>query len=331
MRRLLLGTAPLRGRATLELVMPPFGYREAADFWDLAHDPDLAFKVNALVGGTPAYRAMAGGTPARADFDDWVAGNLLDPASAIFREGSVLLYEQPDLAEASVYFSVLGAIADGAAKRSEIAGLLGRPDSALTHPLSVLEELRLVAKVEDALRPRRPIYELSEPIIRFHQLLIRPREHLLAAGAGARVWRDAADTVTSKIFGPHMESICREWVLLHASSQVLGGQPNEVRPATIACREHGVGHEIDLVALSEVPHEPKRVLAIGEAKATAKLVGDGELKRLEHLRDLLPGLAGEQVKLLLFSRSGFTKELVAAAARRSDVELVDIERLYGGS
>src|SRR5215472_4088309 len=44
MRLLLLGTAPLRGRAVLELIMPPFGFREAAEFWGLADDPDLAFE-----------------------------------------------------------------------------------------------------------------------------------------------------------------------------------------------------------------------------------------------------------------------------------------------
>lgn len=331
MQRLLLGTAPLRGRALMELVMPPFGFREAATFWDLAADPDLAFKVNALVGGTPAYRAMSGGTPGAGGLDQWVADGLLDSASAIFREGNVLLYEQPDVADPALYFSVLGAVADGAAKRSEIAGLLGRPDTALSHPLAVLQELRLIARVEDALRPRRPIYQLTEPVIRFQQLVIRPREATLAARGGLQVWRDCADTVTAKIYRPHLEDIAREWVLAHADTQSLGGEVNQVRPATVACREHKAGHELDVVALSDLPHEPVRVLAIGEVKATEKPVGDAELTRLEHLRDLLPpDKVKGQVKLLLFTRTGFTRELRQTCATRDDVELVDLPRLYHG-
>lgn len=331
MQGLLLGSAPLRGRALMELVMPPFGFREAADFWDLTEDPDLAFKVNALVGGTPAYRAMSGGTPERDGLGQWVANGLLDPASAIFREGNVLLYEQPDVSDPALYFSVLGAVADGAAKRSEIAGLLGRADNALSHPLAVLQELRLIARVEDALRPRRPIYQLTEPVIRFQQLLIRPREATLAARGGLQVWRDCADTVTAKIYGPHLEDVAREWALTHASARTLGGLVNHVRPATIACREHKAGHELDIVALADLPHEPTRVLAIGEVKATENAVSDGELTRLEHLRDLLPSdKVTEQVKLLLFTRSGFTKELRQSSAGRGDVELIDLPRLYQG-
>jgi len=45
----------LRGRAGLELIIPPLDYRLAAQFWGIS-DPQLAVKVNAIVGGTPAYR-----------------------------------------------------------------------------------------------------------------------------------------------------------------------------------------------------------------------------------------------------------------------------------
>jgi len=37
------------------------------------------------------------------------------------------------------------------------------------------------------------------------------------------------------------------------------------------------------------------------------------------------------VKLLLFSRAGFTDALHHVATRRDDVELVDLQRLYTGS
>jgi hypothetical protein len=49
------GAAPLRGRAGLELVVHPFGYRDAARSWGIS-DPKLAVLVHSLVGGTPAYR-----------------------------------------------------------------------------------------------------------------------------------------------------------------------------------------------------------------------------------------------------------------------------------
>ncbi|MFI6984199.1 hypothetical protein ACIBSV_37140 [Embleya sp. NPDC050154] len=53
MGNLLTGTAPLRGRASLELVVPTLDYRLAARFWDI-DDPTLALLVNSVVGETPA-------------------------------------------------------------------------------------------------------------------------------------------------------------------------------------------------------------------------------------------------------------------------------------
>jgi uncharacterized protein len=329
MRRLLGGTAPLRGRATLEMVVHPFGFRDAAGFWGLSADPELAFRVHALVGGTPAYRAMAEGAPDdRAAFAEWVAGHLLSPSSAMYREGNVLLSEEPELTDQRLYYSVLAAISRGAHRRGEIAQALGRPDSAVAHPLAVLEQVQLIARLEDALRERRSVYRIAEPVIRLHQLVLRPFESALVAGGATRVWAARADTVASNIYGPHLEDLAREWCLRHASEATLGGWPSKVLPTTVACREHRQGHEVDVVAMEDRPFEPKRILAIGEVKSTTKAVDEAELARLVHIRTLLPDdLMPQPPKLLLFSRTGFSDRLKQAA---DDMELVDLERLYTG-
>jgi hypothetical protein len=59
------------------------------------------------------------------DFDEWVVNGPLDPTSALFREGNVLLGEQPELANTNLYHSVLSAVAQGATRRNEIATVLG--------------------------------------------------------------------------------------------------------------------------------------------------------------------------------------------------------------
>ncbi len=333
MRSLTGGSAPLRGRAQFNLTVHPFDYRATAAFWALEHQPELAFRMHALLGGTPAYRGMAGGSaPADlAEFDAWVCRRLLDPNSVLMAEGAVLLHQQPDFADPSLYFSVLAAVSRGAHRTSEIAAALGRQPTAIGHALAVLESVRFLAKDEDALRSRRPVYSVAEPVLRWHQLVVAPNDAPLAIGAAERVWRAASPTVASKIYGPHFEQLAREWTLAHASPDTLGGVPNSVRPATIACREHRAGHELDVVAVQSEPFAGERILAIGEAKSTTKPVGDGELDRLRHLRDLLPAdRQGPAARLLLFSRSGFTRELRRTAQTALDVELIDLARLYVG-
>ena len=87
MGRLLAGQAPLRGRASFELLVRPFAYREAASFWDVT-DPRLAVLLHAIAGGTPAYRRefVAFDAPAGlADFDAWVLRTVLNPQSPLRR------------------------------------------------------------------------------------------------------------------------------------------------------------------------------------------------------------------------------------------------------
>jgi hypothetical protein len=330
MGRLLSGSGALRGRAGRELVLHPFTYREVADFWGI-DDHDLALRIDALVGGTPAYKDFSeGDQPASlADLDAWVVRRLLNPSTAYFREGRVLLAEEPDVTDRVLYFSVLSAIADGKTRRGQIATTLGRPESALAHPLTVLQETRLIERNQDALRANRSTFRVCEPMLRFHQLVIAPNEGRLVRRQGADVWAEISDTISSRIYGPHFEEVARQWTALHASRATLGGRASDVGTTAVSCRLHRCHHEVDVVAVERGPGIPDRLLALGEAKWRTDAVGTGELQRLRHIRGLVAN-AAEPARLILFSRSGFTTELAQEAGGSSDVELVDLERLYTG-
>ena len=129
-----------------------------------------------------------------------------------------------------------------------------------------------------------------------------------------------------------MADLAREWVLAHASAETLGDRASWVRPATLPCREHREGHELNLVAVARTPYQSDRVLTIGEVKATDRPVDLPAVERLEHLRELLPpDVVGAAPKLLLVSRRGFTQRLNELATNRPDLELIDLHRLYAGS
>jgi uncharacterized protein len=332
MSHLLSGGAPLRGRAQLELVVRPFGYRDAAVFWGVSHDPELAFQLHALVGGTPAYKDMCGcsGPDSLAVFDRWVERRLLNPASAMFREGALLLREEPSIADPTSYAAVLAAISGGSHRRSEIASALGRPSGALSHLMTGLQDIGLIEHLDDALRGKRSVFRITEPVVRLHQLITARYEPELVAGRAARVWARSAEIISAQIYGPHFEDLARRWCLEHADEATLGGAPASVRPSEVPCREHRDRHEVDIIVTDD-PAEGL-IIAIGEAKAATTPVHLRELRRLEHLRGLLPSARVEQPpKLLLFGRAGFSAELTAEAAVRPDVELISLDRLYSGS
>ena len=136
MSNLLSAQRPLRGRAALDLVVDTFDYREAAQFWGISQ-PRIAFRVHAVVGGTPGYRDLLSTPVPRSlgGFDQWLLAGPLDPASALFREADYLLDSARGLTDRALYHSVLAVVAAGNTAPAAIAAQLGREQRAIQHPL----------------------------------------------------------------------------------------------------------------------------------------------------------------------------------------------------
>lgn len=327
MASLLNANAPLRGRAQLELQVGPFDHPTSATFWGMGDNPRAAFALHALIGGTPAYRSMVGGAPRRGNVDSWAVEHVLDPRSPLFREGRIVTEEDPALGDRSLYWGVLGAIADGHRRRSSLARALGRADSALTFPLRVLAEGQWIELRRDPLHRNRSTILLTEPIVRTHRVLIEANERRLVRGQGREVWQDARATVASQIYAPHLGWLACEWLMGRSGARSIDAQPTLVGPSTFGQGANSL--QLDIVAVDDTRSRSDRVVAIGEVKAGSTPIGVDQLARLDHIADRLEGPDGsQQVCRVLVARSGFTAELGRAARRRTDTVLIDLDRLY---
>jgi hypothetical protein len=336
MGKLLSGNAPLRGRAGLQMIVPTFDFRLAADFWDV-EDPRVALLTNAVVGGTPAYRrefAQNDSPRNLADFGPWVMRAVLDPARLLFREGRYLLAEEPDLHDMALYHAVLAAIATGNSTRGGIANYLSRKASDLAHPLSVLEDVGMITHEPDVFRSSRFTYRIAEPLLSFYHAIMRPAwGELERPGRADAVWGRSQSTFTSKVVGPHFERVCREWARWYADPETFGGYVTAVGSGVVNDPARRTHHEVDVVVLGE--DDGRRVVrSLGEAKWSTTMTL-GHLDRLRRIRDLLrdhpKAPAGPDAKLALYSGSGFADDLRRAADESIDIVLVDLRRLYAGS
>jgi AAA+ ATPase superfamily predicted ATPase len=324
---LLSGSAPLRGRAGLEMIIKPFAYRDAARFWG-ATEPELAAQLHAIVGGTPAYRRqlVREDAPAdAADFDNWVVRSVLNPDRPLLREARYLLAEETDVRDPALYHSVLAAIASGNQTWGRIASYIGRKAADIAHPLTVLEDAGLVAKENDAFRAGRTRYRITEPLITFYETIMRPRWADLELGLGAEVWADARPTFAAQVMGPHFEALCREFA--RAQGRRLFGTPaGEIAAGTIADPASKAQIEIDVAVLGPA----RQVISLGEAK-WGKVMGIRHLDRLRRARAALTakGYDTSDTKLACYSGRGFDFELRHAETVGSEVLLVDLNRLYG--
>jgi hypothetical protein len=284
MGRLLGGDAPLRGRAGLELVVPSFDFRTARRFWRIRTLP-LAVQVFAIAGGTPAYRRefVADDAPrGGADFDAWVVRTALNPAVPLFREARYLLAEDPAIGDASLYHSVLAAIAAGETTSARIAARMGRPAAALAHPLHVLADAGFVARQTDAFHEHRVHYTIREPLVAFYHAVVRPAwSELERPGRAAAVWRRMRPTFDARVIGPVFEDLCRTWSLRFARAETFGGAVRAVSRGLVPDAEFRTTHEIDVV----VHGEDGRLLTLGEARWGGRF----DRRDVARLRRIAPG------------------------------------------
>jgi AAA+ ATPase superfamily predicted ATPase len=333
MERLLSGNAPLRGRAGLELMVPTLDHQLAAEFWGI-DDAATAMKVNAIVGGTPAYRRefARDDTPSGPDdFDSWVLRTVLSPASPLFREARYLLADEPELHDTALYHSVLAAIAAGNSHRGGIGSYLGRRSGDLAHPLTVLEDCGLITRDPDVFKENRTSFRIAEPLVTFYHAVMRPiwsdLEHTRDA---TRLWQRSRRRFTSNVLGPQFEHVCRQWLRHMAPADLLSDYSNRVGSGTVNDVANKTSYEVDVVAFGLDDDNRRPLIGIGEAK-WADTMGMGHLERLRRIRSLLATqgrLGAKDARLMCFSGSGFTDELTHAADQDDSIVLIGVDDLY---
>jgi uncharacterized protein len=332
MTELLSGQRALRGRIATTVRVDPFDYREAAVYWGVSGSWQVAVRLHAIVGGTPGYRDLLGLDPPRdlAAIGPWLAAGVCNPASALFREDDYLLAEERGLNDRALYHSVLSAIAAGNHTETKMAAVLGRDRQALSWPLGVLVDAGFVVRDDDALRRRRPAYRIAEPIVRFQHVVTRRDLARFEERRATEAWADAQARFATHVLGPHFEDLARSWTIGYASEQTTGGRLARVGATQVNDPAGRSRAEVDVVGV-RAGHSMKIGL-LGEAKFRTEPAGLGVLAHLERARDLLAGRSAveDDVKLLVFSSSGFDRGLHTATQDRDDVELVDLERLYDG-
>jgi AAA+ ATPase superfamily predicted ATPase len=330
MSTLLAGNQALRGRAVIDMRMGPFSYRDTAAYWGTG--AQTAFLVDAVLGGAPGYKDVVGAPPVPGEFFDWLRGSVLNPSHALFSEPDYLLAEDPKIGDRTIYHAIWEAVAGGASTPAQIGSLIGMDTSTLSYYLTVMRDAGFIRHDQDLLLQRRPVITVADPVVRFHNLVVKPNQLDFEMRNARPAWERSKPTFSAKVEGPHFEEVAREWTRRHASEAGLQSI-GQVGTTVVSCREHR-GHEVDVIALDRASLPRRKtasVALLGEAKHASAPRGPADLSRLEHIAALLAdrGLDTAGTSYALFSRSGFTQDLLQVAAAGTRVHLLDLDDLYG--
>lgn len=299
--------APLFGRRTGQIrlrPLPPWGVAAMLPGSGSA----AVVETVATLGGVPAYLRML---EQERSIVDNLERLVLDPNGVLHQEPVFLLREE--LHEPRSYFALLQAIAAGNTRLNEIAQAAGVERAPASRYLATLTDLGVVERTVPVTEPhpeksRKGIYIIADGFLRFWFRFVAPYGSLLAIGqteaVRTRLERDLAGFVA-----PVFEQLSREWIVRAGASGASGALPLSLRAVGRWWTRQA---EIDVVALGE------EGVLLGECKWSTRPVGLDVLTALRARAEIFRSETGMEphatLWFALFSKSGFTPDLVAEAA-----------------
>jgi AAA+ ATPase superfamily predicted ATPase len=218
MEREVLGKrSPLYGRRTAQILLSPFGFREAAEFHPSYSRVEQA-KAYFICGGVPLYLKTLS---AKRSIEQNIVASFTDEFGTLFREPEFLLREE--LRELSVYHSILLALASGRVSVTEIARAARLDARKLPYYLQHLLNLGYVARrypLHGAKVTARQVrYSLDDPLLRFWFRFVFPHMSVMRSLGPEKSFQELIKPDLESYFGICFESLCREAMALIYKSE----------------------------------------------------------------------------------------------------------------
>ena len=271
--------APLHGRATAQMQLPPLPYGTTKEYFP---DYNAAERVNlyAMWGGVPAYwERLDPGLPVMEN----LRRNILPAHAWMVDESRILL--QDFITDLHNYVGIMRAIADGQQAISEISSRTGLTSSKASFYLSVLRDtgfvVRQVPVTQMGTDSRRGRYFVTDPYLRFFYRFMSAYQSKLALGQTQQMLEIIQEELPPFIDRNTWQELCRDWLLLASAHDQVPVPVEDVGS------EWAKSYSVDVAGLS-LQHrslvlgdtywqeEPQDLAAVEElAKKTAHIVPAG--------------------------------------------------------
>lgn len=317
-------SAPLFGRRTGQILVDPLNFSQSRQFFPEKSFSDF-LNIYTITGGMPAYlKQFVGG----GELSEEIKKKIFTKTAFLYNEVEFTLKEE--LRETKNYLAILRAIALGKRKLSEIVNEVGLDKATANKYLSVLINLRLVERevsiTEDKPdKSRRGLYKISDNFFVFWFQYIFPYKSYLEM--------DNYDYVLEKMFSglkyndnvnSGFKSITAQ-VYECVAIELLIAWQNKIFAFERAGRYWDSHQEIDVVGFSS----SEKKIIFGECKWSEKPVGTNIYEELKKKAAKVEWNKDDRKEYyILFSKSGFTEEMVKIA-KHDGVFLVEKDILVG--
>lgn len=305
--------APLYGRRTAQLKIPPFDFFEACRYFTKFADIDKALAYG-IVGGTPQYLMQIDDS---LSIEENIRNTHLNPSSFIFEEPNNLLKQE--VREPAIYNAVITAIATGCSKMNEISNKIDEDTSVCATYIKNLITLGIVKKEspygENA--SRKTIYSIEDNMFRFWYRFVPANTSIISRGASDFAYKRIAPEIPSYMGGV-FEEICKQylWKLLLENKCAINF--NDLG------RWWGTNSKTKTQEKIDIMGTDKDSALFAECKWTNEKVDLGVLETLVERSNLFHY---KQNHFYLFAKTGFTKGCMDKAAEMGNVTLVSYNEM----
>ncbi len=299
------------------LRVPPLDFWEACRYFGRFSHEDKALAYG-MAGGVPQYLLQLNDAM---PMEYNIKNTWLDPASAMYQEPGNLLKQE--VREPALYNGILGAIAAGAVRLSQISDRIGEDTGVCATYMKTLIALGIVSKEtpygEDSVR--KTVYAVQDPLFRFWYRFMPDNLSLLARGAADLVYRRIVPGLPD-----YMEGVFRDLCIQYL--WLLRRENRSAVPFTELGQWWG---------LHPRTREPVRIPLMGAGKDGSALFGEcrwngGPVgpEAVDRLMERSSRFPYEAKHYYLFAKAGFTEECVRRAWERGSTTLVSYGEMLKG-
>ena len=279
--------SPLYGRRTSAIKLEAIEFKYLDNFFAKRTKNEL-IELYSILYGVPKYLEMFKDST---DIYVGIEKNILDTNAYLYNEPQFIL--QNEVNEPVTYFSILEIIAGGEHKIGNIAGKLNKNVQNITSFISKLIELDIIYKdvpitESNPSKSKKGLYFIKDNFFRFWFNYVLPYKSQLEIGNTTVVLKKIEENFSGYVAKTY-EDLAIKYILENFEVLKCGRWWDRL-------------NEIDAVAIAN------DYLIVAECKYSNKKVG---LDVLEALKNKVKYIETELPvkKYILFSKSGFTKEL----------------------
>lgn len=302
-------SSPLYGRRTGQIKLQELSFDDYKQFFDNKKISEI-IDFYSVTGGVPKYVESF---DLRKSLLQNIKDNIINVNSYLYEEPIFLLSKE--VKEIGSFFSIIKSISFGNHKLSKISADIGIKQSSLIYYINVLQDLDIIERQvpiteKNPQKSKRGLYFIKDKFINFWFNFVYPYRNFIEMNNKTFVLEKIENNLIDNHVSFVYEDICKKKVLDLSANNFFNKNIIKVG------RFWNNNFELDILGV-DIKQNP---VLFGECKYQKNKVGKEVLNKLKFKAEKI---SSKEKVYVIFSKSGFRKDLLDLSEKENNIFLFD--------